>query len=141
MTTTRPEIVIEGSADGNDWREYEFRYKPGRLDRRPPWVAPHQPRLDWQMWFAALGSYRENIWFLNVLARLLQGTPEVLALFEHNPFPNAPPAYVRARLYDYRFTDWAARRRTGDWWTRTPTGMYVPAVSLKDLAKLPLFTP
>jgi hypothetical protein len=138
MTTTRPEIVIEGSTDGKQWLEYEFRYKPGRLDRRPPWVAPHQPRLDWQMWFAALGDYRENVWLLNLFARLLQGTPEVLAQFERVPFPSAPPRLLRASLYEYRFTDADTRARTGQWWTRTPLRLYVPPVSLEDLSVLPL---
>jgi hypothetical protein len=138
MTMTRPEIVIEGSNDGANWREYEFRYKPGRLDRRPPWVAPHQPRLDWQMWFAALGSYRENVWFLNLLARLLQNNPEVLGHFEHNPFPGAAPRLIRASLYEYRFTDWDTRQKTHTWWTRTLLGLYVPAVSLEDLSGIPL---
>lgn len=138
MTTTRPEIVIEGSSDGVTWLEYEFRYKPGRLDRRPPWVAPHQPRIDWQMWFATLGSYQENMWFLNLLARLLQGSPAVLAQIEQNPFPGAPPRQIRAQLYEYRFTDWSAHRSTGQWWTRTPLRPYVPAISLNDLAVLPL---
>ena len=97
MTTARPEIIVEGSIDGVTWLEYEFKYKPGRLNRRPPWVAPHQPRLDWQMWFAALGSYTDNVWFLNFLARLLQDDAAVLALIEHNPFPDGPPRLVRAR--------------------------------------------
>ena len=60
MTTSRIEIVVEGSNDGQTWQAYEFKYKPGDLARRPPWVAPYQPRLDWQMWFAALGRYQEN---------------------------------------------------------------------------------
>ena len=141
MTTTRPEIVIEGSQDGNNWLEYEFRYKPGRLDRRPPWVAPHQPRLDWQMWFAALGSYRENVWFLNLLVRLLQNRPEVLAYFERNPFPDAAPRLLRARVFEYRFTDWQTQRKTGNWWTRTPLGIYVPPISLQDLSQIPLLNP
>jgi predicted DCC family thiol-disulfide oxidoreductase YuxK len=138
MTTTRPEIVIEGSNDGAIWLEYEFKYKPGRLDRPPPWVAPHQPRLDWQMWFAALGTYRENVWFLNTLARLLQGTPEVLRLIERNPFPDRPPKLLRAQMYEYRFTEWRTRRETGKWWTRTPLGLYVPSVSLENLSPLPI---
>jgi predicted DCC family thiol-disulfide oxidoreductase YuxK len=138
MTTTRPEIVIEGSNDGSEWREYEFRYKPGPLDRKPPWAAPHQPRLDWQMWFAALGSYNENVWFLNLLARLLQGDRVVLAQLGRNPFPEAPPKLLRARLYDYRFTDFSTRRQTGNWWTRTPLRLYVPAVSLRALSDLPV---
>jgi predicted DCC family thiol-disulfide oxidoreductase YuxK len=138
MTTRRPEIVIEGSNDGAEWREYEFRYKPGRLDRRPPWVAPHQPRLDWQMWFAAFSSYQENVWFLNLLARLLQNNAEVLSQFEHNPFPDRAPRLIRASLYEYRFTDWQTRKDTHAWWTRTPLGPYVPPVALEDLSDLPL---
>lgn len=138
MTTIRPEIVIEGSNDGSDWREYEFRYKPGRLDRRPPWVAPHQPRIDWQMWFAALGRYQENVWFLNLLARLLQNNPAVLSQFERNPFRDAGPRFIRASLYEYRFTDWGTRRQTHNWWSRTHLGLYVPPVTLEDLSGLPL---
>jgi predicted DCC family thiol-disulfide oxidoreductase YuxK len=136
MTTTRPEIIVEGSNDGAEWRSYEFKYKPGRLDRRPPWVAPYQPRLDWQMWFAALGSYRENVWFLNLLARLLQGQPEVLQLIDYNPFPNRPPRFARAQIFEYRFTDSAMRDRTRQWWVRTPLGVYVPPVSLSSLSNL-----
>jgi len=133
MTTSRPEIVIEGSEDGSSWRAYEFRWKPGDLLRRPGFVAPHQPRLDWQMWFAALGSYRENPWFISFLARLLQGSPEVLRLFEKNPFPDHPPRFVRAVLYDYHFTDPAARRQTGAWWRREPRGLYCPVLSREML--------
>jgi hypothetical protein len=134
MTTLRPEIVLEGSNDGANWSEYEFRYKPGRLDRRPPWVAPHQPRLDWQMWFAAFSSYQDNIWLVNLMARILQGSPEPLALLGSNPFPDAPPKFVRAQLYDYRFTTWGSR----DWWTRRYLGPYVPPVALQDLSTLPI---
>lgn len=134
MTTKRPEIVVEGSTDGTEWRAYEFKYKPGRLDRRPPWVAPHQPRLDWQMWFAALGSYEQNVWFLNFLARLLQGSPEVLELLDYNPFPGAPPKLVRARLFEYSFTGSPYKA----WWKRTPEGLYLRPISLQDLSVLPL---
>ena len=131
MTTSRTEIVVEGSNDGQTWQAYEFKYKPGDLARRPPWVAPYQPRLDWQMWFAALGSYQENPWFANFMIRLMQGTPEVTALLEKNPFPNGPPLYIRAVAYDYQFTDFTARRATGDWWRRERKGLYFPEVSLR----------
>lgn len=124
MTTHRPEIVIEGSDDGTTWHEYELRYKPGDLNRPPRLVAPHQPRLDWQMWFAALGARRG--WFVRLLARLLEGSPEVLGLFATNPFPTHPPTYVRALLYEYRMTDRETRRRTGAWWQRELLGIYVP---------------
>lgn len=132
MTTSRPEIIIEGSNDGVTWSEYEFKYKPGDLKRRPKFVAPHQPRLDWQMWFAALGNFRQNPWFINFCVRLLQGSPEVLALLEHNPFPNAPPRYLRAVVYDYHFTGFDARRKTGGWWRRELRGDYLPAISLRE---------
>jgi len=114
MTTTRPEIVVEGSNDGVTWLPYEFKWKPGELKRRPAFVAPHQPRLDWQMWFAALGDYRREPWFMNFLVRLLQGSPEVLALLQKNPFPSPPPRSVRAVLYEYRFTDAAHAARPGN---------------------------
>jgi predicted DCC family thiol-disulfide oxidoreductase YuxK len=129
MTTTRPEIVIEGSSDGVSWREYEFRHKPGDVKRPPDWVAPHQPRLDWQMWFAALGNYQQNQWFVRLMARLLEGSPAVLGLLASNPF-ESPPRYVRALLYEYRFTTPAERRASGAWWVREARGTYFPQVSL-----------
>ena len=131
MTTERVEIVIEGSDDGVTWRPYEFRYKPGDPARRPGFVEPHQPRLDWQMWFAALSSYDQTPWLQPFLIRLLQGAPDVVALLGRNPFPDHPPAYVRAQAYDYHFTTAAERRATGAWWTRTPLGAYSPVVTLR----------
>ena len=133
MTTRRPEIIIQGSEDGENWRDYEFKYKPGDVNRRPSFVEPHQPRLDWQMWFAALGNFRQNPWLLNFCARLVMGSPEVLKLLAHNPFPNAPPRYVRAVLYEYHFTDLATRRRTGAWWRREFKGLYLPPVSRREM--------
>jgi lipase maturation factor 1 len=133
MTTTRPEITVEGSNDGVTWMDYEFRYKPGDLRQPPHWVAPYQPRLDWQMWFAALSDYRGSPWFTNFMVRLLQGSPEVLGLLKTNPFPGAPPKYARAELFDYSFTNFAERRATGDWWTRQPRGLYFPQISLEDV--------
>jgi hypothetical protein len=131
MTTTRPEIIIEGSNDGTTWLPYEFRYKPGDLTRAPTWVQPHQPRLDWQMWFAALGNYRTDPWILNFLSRLLEGQPEVVGLLGHNPFSGAPPRYVRALVYDYRFATPQEKRASGDWWNREFKRSYVPPVSLR----------
>lgn len=130
MTKSRPEIVVEGSADGTEWLPYEFRWKPGDLHRAPRWVAPHQPRLDWQMWFAALGTYRDNRWFLRFAESLLRNSPDVLALLERNPFPETPPRYVRARVYDYSFTRRGERAEPGAWWKRGAAAEYLPAVSL-----------
>ncbi|MEO8431006.1 MAG: lipase maturation factor family protein [Acidobacteriota bacterium] len=126
MTTRRDEIVVEGSADGRTWTPYEFRWKPGDVRRRPAFVAPHQPRLDWQMWFAALGSFEESPWFGRFLARLVEGSPAVVGLLASNPFPTAPPRFVRARLFRYHFTDAAERRATGAWWRREEIGLYAP---------------
>ncbi len=125
MTTTRDEIVIEGSNDGVTWQAYEFEYKPGDPNRRPPWVAPHQPRLDWQMWFASLTTYQNVPWYQNFCARLLQGSPAVLALLAHNPFPGRPPRYLRGTLYRYHYG-----RAT--WWTRERIGDYSPVVHLNS---------
>lgn len=135
MTMARPELVIEGSDDGQTWSPYEFKYKPGDPMRRPAFVAPHQPRLDWQMWFEALRVMRPRAepsqWFLNFCVRLLQGQPDVLALLRTNPFPNAPPHYIRAMVYDYHFTDFTNRRETGAWWRRKLLGVYCPVLSLR----------
>jgi predicted DCC family thiol-disulfide oxidoreductase YuxK len=131
MTNPRMEISVQGSDDGQNWRDYTFKYKPGDPKMRPAFVAPHQPRLDWQMWFAALGTYRENRWFVEFCVRLLQGSPDVLGLLERNPFPNAPPKYIRAELYEYRFSTFAERREKGVWWVRESRGDYLPAISLK----------
>jgi predicted DCC family thiol-disulfide oxidoreductase YuxK len=133
MTTSRPEIIVEGSNDGASWLPYEFRWKPGDVTRKPRFVAPHQPRLDWQMWFAALGTVEENPWFTAFLGKLLEGSPAVERLLLRNPFPNHPPRYIRAVLYDYRFTDAATRRATGAWWQRQEKGLYCPILSREML--------
>jgi predicted DCC family thiol-disulfide oxidoreductase YuxK len=130
MTTQRDEIVIEGSFDGAEWREYEFLYKPGGVMRRPPWNIPHQPRLDWQMWFAALEDPRSVRWFPRFLERLLRNEPAVTALLQKNPFADKPPRYVRALFYDYRYANGEEKAR-GRWWDRRLLGLYFPVVQLK----------
>src|SRR6266404_5767587 len=132
MTTTRPEIIVQGSTNGTNWLDYEFKYKPGDTKQRPKFVEPHQPRLDWQMWFAALSNYQQNPWLMNFCVRLLQGKPEVLRLLKRNPFPAAPPRFIRAVVYEYHFTDFATRRRTGAWWRREFKRLYLPAFSLRE---------
>jgi predicted DCC family thiol-disulfide oxidoreductase YuxK len=132
MTMSRPEIIIQGSNDGRVWFDYEFKYKPGDTKRSPKFIAPYQPRLDWQMWFAALGNYRQNPWFINLCVQLLEGSPETLGMLKNNPFPWQPPRYVRALVYEYHFTDWAARRKTGAWWERNLRGVYLPVLALRD---------
>jgi lipase maturation factor 1 len=122
MTTERPELVIEGSRDGRTWKAYDFRFKPGDVERRPGFVAPFHPRLDWQLWFAALSPMESYEWLETLGERLRAGTPEVLGLLGRNPFAGAPPRFVRAVLYDYRFSTTPERRRTGAWWVREPRG-------------------
>jgi predicted DCC family thiol-disulfide oxidoreductase YuxK len=132
MTKDRREIILEGSADGIDWVPYEFKWKPGDVKRAPGWCAPHQPRLDWQMWFAALGTYDQNRWFVRLTICLLQGNGDVAKLLKSNPFPNTPPRYIRAVSYRYRFTTAAEHRQTGAWWKRTELGQYLPTISLQQ---------
>lgn len=153
MTTSRPEIVVEGSNDGETWLPYEFKYKVGDVNRAPAWVEPHQPRLDWQMWFAALGyysdkpwlterltrtnpsaafrfsSYGVDPWFVSFMLRLQEGSPDVLALLGSNPFPNQPPSHLHALLYNYQFVEAATHAATGAWWKRELLGTYFPAIT------------
>jgi hypothetical protein len=126
MTTTRPEIVIEGSSDGVIWKPYVFPDKPGELTRRPPLVAPFQPRLDWQMWFAALGRHESEGWYRQFARRLLEGSPSVTRLLETNPFPDSPPRFLRSTLYRYRF----APAGQAAWWVRERLGEYAPVMSI-----------
>ena len=131
MTTDRLEIVIEGSEDTLQWREYEFRWKPGDVTRRPRFVAPHMPRLDWQMWFAALDPAGAQEWLVTLLRRLLDGTPEVVRLLRDNPFPDRPPVYVRLVYYRYRFSD-SAGRSGGGWWQRERIAYLTRPLSVAD---------
>jgi hypothetical protein len=121
MTLVRREPIIEGTADGTTWRSYEFRYKPGDVDRPPPFVAPHQPRVDFQLWFLFLG-HRGGGYVETLLDRLLHDPDAVAALFVENPFPDTPPVAVRIAGYRYNFSDRATRATTGAWWTRELEG-------------------
>ena len=129
MTTTRPELVVEGSHDGKSWRPYDFRYKPGPADRMPVAVAPHQPRLDWQMWFEALEwqsrlQRRErpvpSAWLQRLAQGMFDENPQVLALLRHNPFAGKRPEFIRFRLVRYQFTTPEERAESGDWWRVSP---------------------
>lgn len=132
MTTKRYEIVVEGSEDGNEWREYIFRYKPSELSHRPRRISPYQPRLDWQAWFLPFTSYEYCWWFQSFLARLLDNSADVVGLMRINPFPEKPPKYVRALIYDYDFTDWATLKKEGTWWKRNYVGAYSPILMKKS---------
>jgi hypothetical protein len=132
MTTSRPELIIEGSDDARDWKAYELPYKPGNLSRMPAFIEPFQPRLDWQLWFAALGNATDNRWVYVLGEQLLKGDPQVLALFSGNPFPGRPPKYLRVVRYEYRFADSSVHARTGQWWSRSPIDLYIPPFSLSS---------
>jgi Lipase maturation factor len=135
ITRPRYEVIVEGTGDAvitaaTQWREYQFKGKPGDVYYRPPQIAPYHLRLDWLMWFAAMSSYQDYPWFVNFVAKLLQNDKDVLSLLRVNPFPDHAPHYVRALLYEYHFTTPEEKKRTGAWWTRTLTGDYFPAVSM-----------
>jgi hypothetical protein len=135
VTRRRYEVVVEGTdaADsGTDaaWREYEFPGKPGETGRMPPQVAPYHLRLDWQMWFLPISPAYGEGWFVAFLTRLLEGDKQTLGLLRYNPFPAEPPRFVRARLFEYRFTTWRERQATGAWWHREPAGELVPPIQL-----------
>ncbi len=132
MTRKRDEIILEGSNDGKEWFAYEFAFKPGDLKRPPLVVAPLQPRLDWQMWFAALGRFEDNAWFASFVQRILEGDRDVTALLATNPFPDKPPKYLRAQSYQYHFTDARELFSTGNWWKRAYLGEYMPVATLRQ---------
>jgi hypothetical protein len=134
VTQRRFEIVIEGTVAENpaeeDWLPYEFKGKPGDPRRRPGQFAPYHLRLDWLMWFLALGSPGEH-WFVPFLGRLLTADAATLRLLRRDPFDGAPPRAVRARRYLYRFATHREHRETGAYWIREEAGMFVPPVSVR----------
>jgi hypothetical protein len=136
MTRDRYEIEFQGSRDGKSWTAYPFRYKPQDLNAPPRIYAPYQPRFDWNLWFASLGSWRENTFVLQVERRLLTAEPDVLALFAGNPFPGEPPQQVRAVLWQYWFSDWKDKRQQGHWWRRQQIGLYAPTLERGPDGKL-----
>ncbi len=136
MTRGRYEIEFQGSNDGQNWTPYPFRYKPQALNERPRIYAPYQPRFDWNLWFASLGSWRENLIVPSTEERLLAGDSDVLALFAGNPFPQGPPKQVRAVLWQYWFTSLDEKRATGNWWRRKLLGLYAPVLEREADGKI-----
>jgi len=128
----RHEVILEGTSDATitdatRWREYAFKCQPGDVNRRPCVVAPYQYRIDWQMWFAAMEDPRANPWLIHFVSQLLESNAGALSLLADDPFPDAPPTFIRAELYEYRFTDWS--ESTGAWWTRRRVAAYFPPLS------------
>ena len=136
MTRGRYEIEFQGSNDGQNWTPYPYRYKPQKLNEAPGIYAPYQPRFDWNLWFASLGTWRNNTIVPNTEVRLLTNDKDVLSLFAGNPFPQSPPKQVRAVLWQYWFTTMAEKRQTGSWWTRQFLGLYAPTLELEPDGKL-----
>ena len=132
MTPHRYEIEFQGSNDGEHWVAYPFRYKPQGLYDRPRIYAPYQPRFDWNLWFASLGSWQQNPIVPRTEELLLENDRDVLGLFAGNPFPDAPPHLVRAVLWQYWFSSMEEKRTSGVWWRRQLIGAYAPT-----LTKLP----
>ena len=130
MTTVRNEIEIQGSLDGKTWFSYEFHYKPQALDSGLAWVQPYQPRLDWQMWFAALSRYQSNPWFYNLLLGLVQNNKDMLSLIKSSPFPDYPPKYLRCLLKEYEFTSIKERVDTGNYWKVVNISEYTPQLEV-----------
>ena len=129
MTRGRYEIEFQGSNDGGKtWTAYPYRYKPQAVNEAPGIYAPYQPRFDWNLWFASLGSWRQYQFVLGTEEELLLGSREVLSLFAHNPFPNGPPQEIRCVIWQYWFTSLAEKRATGDWWTHKFLGLYAPTL-------------
>jgi hypothetical protein len=137
----RYEVVIAGTnalhpTDSSDWREYEFKCKPGDVMRRPCVVSPYHYRLDWQIWFAAMSDISRQPWLVHFVYQLLEGDQGALSLLATDPFPDGPPRFIRANLYEYHFTDWDDP--SGAWWTRHFVRRYLPPLS-KDDARLQEF--
>jgi hypothetical protein len=135
MTPARYEIEFQGSNDGRSWTAYPFRYKPQDPLVAPGIYAPYQPRFEWNLWFASLGSWRSYPWVVRTEARLLEASPEVLTLFARNPFPK-PPKFVRAIQWQYWFTDPATKRSTGAWWRREALGLYCPLLTRDETGRI-----
>ena len=138
VTKARFEIIVEGATDpgSGEWKAYGFKGKPGDPRRLPRQFAPYHLRLDWLMWFAAMESPLHHRWFIAFLGKLLQGDRPTLELLRHNPFPDHPPAAVRANLYRYRFSSLSELRRDRVWWVRDPAGEYLAALTLDAAGNL-----
>ena len=129
MTTTRNEIIVEGSDDGVQWREYDFRYKPGERHAPSPMEHPSSASTRWQMWLAALDDAQRVTWFSRFLERLLENEPSVTGFFERNAFRDRPPTYVRAEFYEYTYD--GNDHEAGQWWDRRLAELYFPKARLK----------
>lgn len=134
MTKTRPEIILQGSNDGHHWEDYDFQFKPGNVKRAPSIVAPHLPRLDWQLWFSALEGYNENLWLQNLATRIFEQSQDVLSLMRKDPFKGSSPHFLRFERFEYRFSKTQDLFKNGQWWDRVHLGSYGPAFTRDDFS-------
>lgn len=135
MTKNRPELILEGSNDGEHWEEYVFSHKPTSVNGFPPIVSPHLPRLDWQMWFAGLESFNENLWLQNMMTRIFHESRDVLLLFEKDPFKGKAPKSLRILRYEYKFSSFTELRKEGRWWSRELRDSYSPVLHKEDFCE------
>ncbi len=124
MQVERQELIVEGSNNGQEWQAYRLKYTPDDLDRTPPFIVPHQPRLDWMIWFVPPQHLPQMVWFGEFIRRLHEGSPSVSRLLAHNPFPEEPPRYLRVLAYRYQFTTEEEHAQTGNWWRREYLGQF-----------------
>jgi hypothetical protein len=136
MTRGRYEIEFQGSNDGQTWTPYPFRYKPQAINQPPRIYAPYQPRFDWNLWFASLGDWQQNSLVPFAEEQLLTNSPDVLSLFQTNPFADAPPKYIRAVLWQYWFTSMKEKHEAGNWWRRQLLGLYAPVITRQPDGKI-----
>jgi hypothetical protein len=136
MTRGRYEIEFQGSNDGQTWTAYPFRYKPQDPSKAPGIYAPYQPRFDWNLWFASLGGWRDNMFVVGAEERLLAKSHDVLSLFAGDPFGETAPKFVRAVIWQYWFTSLEEKRKTGMWWRRQDLGLYAPSLTRMPDGKL-----
>jgi len=135
MTRGRYEIEFQGSNDGQNWTPYLFRFKPQALNQAPGIYAPYQPRFDWNLWFASLTDFQQAEIVPLTEERLLEGDADVLSLFGSNPFPQNPPRYIKAVLWQYWFTTEDEKHATGNWWRRELLGLYAPVLTRDSTGK------
>ncbi|MFP5519025.1 MAG: lipase maturation factor family protein [Bdellovibrionia bacterium] len=135
MTRERYELILEGSRDGEHWQEYQFRYKPDSLTKPLKQVAPHQPRVDWQLWFAALGHFHQNLWMQNLVVQIFWQSPEVLRIFAHNPFGEEAPQFLRWQKYSYSFAAKNTDTHSRQIWERQWLSTYSPIFNRDDFSE------
>lgn len=129
MTRERNELEFQGSMDAVEWKSYRFHFKPDRDEDGLPWIIPHQPRLDWQLWFAVLGPPQRAPWLNGFVRGLFENRAPVTGLLAENPFADQPPRFLRVNFRHFRFTSPMERKSSGNWWQSETVGVYLGPIS------------